>query len=84
MDRTERKAWEELLVHPGWDLFKGRLYTDQLQGDRVSRPCLKSQLQSKLEAAGRKGDGIECAKFAGQLEILRTIFLIPEEELKKK
>lgn len=83
MDKSDRKFLEELLSHPGWELFRNRIFQDQMQGDRISRPSLKSQIQAKLEAAGRKGDGIECAKFAGQLELLRTIIELPNIELNK-
>ena len=44
---------------------------------------LRTQIQDNLAAAGREGDGVRAAKFAGQLDILSVILEMPEKELKK-
>lgn len=82
MDKTEQRLWQELLAHPAWEAFRVRILgPDKLEGDKVHRRSLKTQVQANLEAAGRKGDGVECARFAGQLEILKVVLAIPENEL---
>jgi len=44
---------------------------------------LKSKIQKDLAAAGREGDGVRAARFAGQLDILDVILNLPQNELKK-
>lgn len=82
MDKTERRLLAELVEHPGWEVYKARaLGPDKLEDNHwVS---LRTQVLAKLEAAGRKGDGIECAKFAGQLEIIPRILDLPKILLEK-
>ena len=77
MNRQDKAALQELLMHQGWALYKGLV-----SGEVLGRKSLKSQVQANLEAAGRSGDGIQCAKFAGQLDILNVVLTLPETVLK--
>src|SRR6266853_1291338 len=53
MDRQSKIALQELLEHKGWEILKGILV-----------PSLRDQLNASLLSAGRRGDGIEAAKFS--------------------
>ena len=54
-----------------------------MEGERVVHKCLRTQWQEGLEAAGRVGDGVRAARFAGQLDALRVIVALPEDEFKR-
>ena len=72
MDRQSKIALQELLEHKGWEILKGILV-----------PSLKDQLNASLLSAGRRGDGIEAAKFSGQIDILQRIIDLPSIALRK-
>ena len=44
---------------------------------------MKERVKASLAASGREGDGVRCAKFAGQLEMIDLMLNLPEQELKK-
>ena len=44
---------------------------------------VKDKAQVDLASAGRAGDGVQCAKFAGQLDIIDIIMNLPDNELKR-
>lgn len=71
MMTKEQQKIQELLSHPGWEIYQG-----------LVRGSLKEQLQSKLHAAARSGEAIGAATFAGQLDLLEVILRIPNEFLK--
>lgn len=57
-----KREMQELLTHPGWARFKDRVYK-----------VLKPQLDSKLRAAARNGDGLKCAVHEAEISIIDTI-----------
>lgn len=42
---------------------------------------LRERTLVDLAAAGREGNGVRCAKFAGQLEMMDLMIKLPEKEL---
>lgn len=85
MDRNERKHIEELLVSDGWAIFKIRaLGPDKMEGDKVVRQSLQTQIRTKLESEARKGDGVKAAYFQGQLDILQRILDLPKITMAEK
>lgn len=71
MITKEQQRIQELVSHPGWEIYQG-----------LVRGSLKDQLQSKLHAAARSGEPISAASFAGQLDLLEVVLHIPQEFLK--
>jgi len=82
MDRSIKQSYQELLVHPGWELFKGLVFRDVDNGVKVKK-CLKSQIQDKLSSAVRANEWENVAKYQGQLDILDVIVKLPENEFKR-
>ena len=72
MDRDLKRHLQDLLAHQAWAIFKGLALK------------VKEQVLVNLAASGRDGDGVRCAKFAGQLEMIDLMLKLPEQELKKK
>lgn len=68
----EQQKIQELLSHPGWEIYQV-----------LVRGLLKQQLQVKLHAAARSGEPISAATFAGQIDLLEIILNIPNEYLQK-
>ena len=80
----DMQAIQELLAHPGWDIFKTLvLGPDSQERILLNKKCLKTQLNDKLMASARNGEQNNSAKFAGQIDILPVIFAIPQQELEK-
>ena len=77
-------AIQELLASEGWELFKGLLLMDKETGERNPRKCLRTQLNDKLMAAARAGEQLEANKYAAQIDIIRVILELPENEFKRK
>lgn len=50
---------------------------DQWEGEKRVYRSIKSQIREGLESAGRRGEGLECAKFAAQLELIPIILELP-------
>lgn len=69
---TEKRVWQDLISSPGWQLFNDQLLVK-----------FRAQEMKRLESAGNRGDGLQCAKHAYLLEMLPIILRIPEQELKK-
>lgn len=53
-----------------------------MEGNRVLRRCLKSQLQADLDAASRAGETIKAARAIGAKDILETVLDVPVKYLK--
>ena len=70
--KEHKRVLQELLTHPGWQAYKDLLLVK-----------FRAQEQARLEAAGRAGDGVQCAKHAYMLEKLPAILKLPENEYKK-
>jgi len=71
MDRQTKMDLQDLLAHRAWAHFKALGLK------------LKEQVLVNLAASGREGDGVRCAKYAGQLEMIDLMLTLPERELKK-
>ena len=69
MDREIKRHLQELIAHQAWGLYRGLALK------------LKDRTLVDLAAAGRSGDGVRCAKFAGQLEMIDLMLNLPEREL---
>lgn len=68
----EQQKIQELLSHPGWEVYQF-----------LVRGKLKEQLQMKLHASARAGDSVACATYAGQLDLLDIVLNVPNEFLPK-
>ena len=73
----EKQTIQDLLSHPGWEVFKGLLLQD-----KEGHLCLKSRLLADLQAASRAGDSIKAAQFVGQLDFLNVVLDVPVKYLK--
>ena len=73
----EKQLIQELLSHPGWEVFKSLILIDA--NDRRS---LKTQLQADLMSAGRAGEPIKAASATGALDILNVLLDVPVKYLK--
>lgn len=82
MLHKDKQIVQELLAHPGWDIFRSLVYQDQTDGHHVIRQSLRSKLQTDLLSAGRSGDGIKAAKVTGQIDILDVVLELPGKYLK--
>ena len=71
MDRETKRLWQELITSQMWAQFKVHVYRQ------------KDRTLVDLQASGRAGDGVRCAKFAGQLEMIDLMLNLPENELKR-
>ena len=71
MSRETKIALQELLASKGWEE-----YLSLVNG-------LEKRLNNDLLSAGRSGDNIKSAQFAGQIDIVPVLIKLPENELKK-
>ena len=67
----DKQFIQELLAHPGWQIYKGLVMNG-----------FKDRLQADLQSAARSGEAIRAASFAGQIDLLPRILEIPEKFLK--
>ena len=72
----DKQSIQELIAHPGWEIFQSLILENQ-NGTR----CLKQQLQDSLMSAGRAGDSIKAATYAGQIDILQIVLDVPKKYL---
>ena len=68
----EQQAIQEMIAHPGWDIYK----TLVMNG-------FKTRLQNDLQASARAGEAIRSASFSGQIEILQKVLEVPINYLKE-
>ena len=73
----EMQLLQEVLAHPGMEIFKGLV----LGPSNLNRKSLEEQINDKLKASARAGDAIKSAEFAGQIDILPRIFKVAEDVL---
>ena len=80
----DKQLIQELLAHPGWDIFKSLILEDVIAGDRMIRQSLRSKLQADLLAAGRSGESTKSASVSGQLDILKVVLDVPGNYLRSR
>ena len=69
---SKEKQWiQELIAHPGWQVYKGLVING-----------FKERLQADLQSAARSGEAIRAAGFAGQIDLLPRVLEVPEKFLK--
>ena len=73
----EFQELQDLLAHPGWEHFKALVLGPN--NPKLGREPLQDKLVRDLRGAGRSGDGVKAAEYAGQLDILTVIFSIPQQ-----
>lgn len=85
MDNRERRmAFQDLLAHKGWALFRERVLMDiPMEGTSQARKCLRSQVQDKINASARSGDWEKTAYYTGQLDILELVINLPSKEIQQ-
>lgn len=67
----DQQAIQELLAHPGWEIYKGLVMNG-----------FKSRLQTDLQSSARAGEAIRSAMFAGQIELLPLVLDVPVKFIK--
>lgn len=67
----EQQVIQELLAHPGWEIYKNLVMNG-----------FKSRLQNDLQSAARTGEAIRAASFAGQIDLLPLVLDVPNKYLK--
>ena len=77
----DKQVIQELLIHPGWTIFKAQILGNP-ELDNKQMTSLKEQLKSREHIAARNGETFNAAYYAGQIDVLETIFEIPEKYLK--
>ncbi len=65
----DKQLVQELLAHPGWEIYKQLII-----GENGS---LRNRLRADLEAAGRTGEAIKSARAVGQIDLLETVLEVP-------
>jgi len=83
MDR-DKKAWQDLSTHPGWELFKGVVLTDKMEGNRRVHRSVLSACLEELKASVRCGDLNRASQALGKLDIIDVILAVPENEYNKR
>ena len=67
----EQQLVQELVSHPGWEIYKALVMNG-----------FKSRLQADLQSSARSGEAIRSASFAGQIDILQKVLEVPINYLK--
>ena len=75
----EMQLLQEVLAHPGTEIFKALILGPS--NHLADRKSLEEQINDKLKASARAGDAIKSAEFAGQIDILPRIFKVAEDVL---
>ena len=67
----DQQLVQEMLSHPGWEVYKGLVMNG-----------FKSRLQADLQSAARAGEPIRSAGFAAQIDLLPLVLDVPIKYLK--
>ena len=67
----DQQLIQELISHPGWEVYKGLVMNG-----------FKTRLQNDLQSSARAGEAIRSAMFSGQIEILERVLDVPVKYLK--